>query len=91
MTTAESPIFLLKRTLRHALKVALPHAAVAVFGSPPAGAFIAGEGAKSYPDPYTGKPFAFDPAKRLLSFEPRAKGGIGGDLKKRYGRPGIAL
>lgn len=56
-----------------------------------AAAFVAGEGGKTYSDPYTGKPFAFDPAKRLLSFEPRAKGGIGGDLKKRYGRAGIAL
>jgi hypothetical protein len=54
-------------------------------------AFVAGEGAQSYADPYTGKPFAFDPTKRLLSFEPRAKGGVDRDLKTRYGRTGIAI
>lgn len=54
-------------------------------------AFVAGEGAKSHPDPYTGKAFAFDPEKRMLSFESRAKGRWGDELKKRYGRAGIAL
>ena len=51
-------------------------------------AHVAGESAPR--DPYTGKPFAFDPATRLLSFEPRAK--IWGDMKKRYGgKVAIAL
>lgn len=55
-------------------------------------AFVTGEGAKSFADPYTGKPFAFDPTKRLLSFEPRDKtGNIAKQLKKRFGRPGILL
>ncbi len=54
-------------------------------------AFVAGEGAQSHPDPYTGKAFAFDPAKRLLSFEPRAKGRWSAALKKRYGGVGIVL
>lgn len=54
-------------------------------------AYIADKGATSHADPYTGKAFAFDPEKRLLSFEPRAKGRWSGDLKKRYGKVGIVL
>lgn len=57
-------------------------------------AFVAGEGAKSHPDPYAGKAFAFDPKNRLISFEPRAtrpKGRWGAELEKRYGKAGIAL
>jgi len=54
-------------------------------------AFVSGEGAKSHPDPYTGQAFAFDPAKRLLSFEPRQKGRWAGQLKKRYGRAAILI
>jgi hypothetical protein len=71
------------------LQIALAERGIA--GSAAAAAFVAGEGAKPYADPYTGEPFAFDAAKRLLSFEPRSKGGVGGELKKRYGRTGIAL
>lgn len=48
-------------------------------------AFVAAEGAKSHPDPYTEKAFAFDPVQRLLSFEPRAKEHANDDLKKRDG------
>lgn len=54
-------------------------------------AFVAGEGVQSRADPYTGKAFAFDPDKRLLSFEPRVKGRWSGDLMKRYGKAGIVL
>lgn len=57
-------------------------------------AFVAGEGANSHPDPYTGKAFAFDPKNRLISFEPRAtrpESRWGAELKKRYGKTGIAL
>lgn len=34
--------------------------------------FVAGEGAKSHTDPYTGQAFRFDPQTRQLSFKPRA-------------------
>lgn len=54
-------------------------------------AFVAGEGAQSHPDPCTGKAFTFDPAKRLLSFEPRAKARWSVELRKRYGRVGIIV
>lgn len=54
-------------------------------------AYIAGEGAQSHSDPYTGKAFSFDPGKRLLSFEPRAKGSWSADLKKRNGTAGIVI
>lgn len=57
-------------------------------------AFVAGEGAKSHPDPYTGKAFVFDPEKRLLSFESRVthpKSRWGAELEKRYGKVGIKL
>jgi hypothetical protein len=54
--------------------------------------FVAGEGAKSHTDPYTGKAFSFDPEKRLLSFETSTKGRWSGDLKKRHGgKAAIAL
>lgn len=56
--------------------------------------FVAGESANSHPDPYTGKAFAFDPKKRLISFEPRAtrpENRWGAELEKRYGKTGIAL
>lgn len=55
-------------------------------------AFVSGEGAKSNPDPYSGKAFTFDPATRLLSYQPRADGRWSGELKKRYGgRVAIAI
>lgn len=56
-------------------------------------AFVAGEGAKALPDPYTGAAFAFDGATRLLSFEPKGGGGSWMvELKNRHkGRIAIAL
>lgn len=48
-------------------------------------AFVSGEGAKSHVDPYTEKAFAFDPATRLLSFDPRGGSRWNSDLKKRFG------
>lgn len=53
--------------------------------------FVAGEGAKAQRDPYTGKPFAFDPATRLLSFEPRAKDRWIGMTKRYAGKVAITL
>lgn len=47
--------------------------------------FVAGEGAKAAPDPHTGKPFAFDPATKRLSFTPAGAGVLVAALKKRYG------
>lgn len=61
-------------------------------GDPPAiAAHVAGEGAQSHPDPYTGKAFSFDPEKRLLYFTPRAKGGLRFDRKNGHGKAGIVL
>ena len=55
-------------------------------------AFVSGEEAKSHVDSYTGKPFAFDPATRLLSYLPHAESRWSSDLKKRYaGRVAIEL
>jgi hypothetical protein len=54
--------------------------------------FVAGEGAKSHLDPYTGRPFAFDPATRLLSFDPRGESRWNTDLKSRHaGRIAIEI
>lgn len=53
--------------------------------------FVASEGAKAQRDPYTGKPFAFDPATRLLSFEPRAKDRWKEMTKRHGGKVAITL
>jgi hypothetical protein len=52
-------------------------------------AHIAGEAAPR--DPYTGKPFTFDPGTRLLSFDPRAKEHWIGMTKRYGGKVAIAL
>lgn len=55
-------------------------------------AFVAGEGAKTDFDPYTGKPFAFDPATKRLSFTPAGTGALVTALGKRYdGKVAIEL
>ena len=55
--------------------------------------FLAGEGAKPYADPYTGKPMAWDGASRQLYFQPRGRGvGWIEALKTRYnGRIAVTL
>lgn len=54
-------------------------------------AYVAGEGAKTYADPYTGKHFAFDLATRQLSFEPRSKESWSKALIKRYKKAALIL
>jgi len=54
-------------------------------------AFVAGEGATSHADPYTGQAFAFDPQTRQLSFKPRGHAAWSRELQKHYKSAALVL
>jgi hypothetical protein len=55
-------------------------------------AYLAGDGAKAGANPFTGKPFDFDQAKKRLSFDPVGTGSFMAELKKRMdGKAAIQL